>query len=197
MLIVYGATAGVSVVKLYAGAFFPGIMLATLYVLYVIVIAKWKPHLAPPMSAEERFVPLPPMNQQISESISDKVVVGLVSALKGKRNTHVSTQEILKQLGIALLPLITVVLLSGLVYFKLTAPLVVEELDPINIGKQPVLMCRFHYNLPLQTPPVLKCFPKCTGILLILIGYCIAELIVHGFPDHIKISVLTKNGRDE
>lgn len=126
MLIVYGATAGVSVVKLYAGAFFPGVMLATLYVLYVIVIAKWKPHLAPPMSAEERIVPLPPMNQQISESISDKVVVGLVSALKGKRNIHVSTQEILKQLGIALLPLITVVLLSGLVYFKLTAPLVVE-----------------------------------------------------------------------
>jgi TRAP-type mannitol/chloroaromatic compound transport system permease large subunit len=126
MLIVYGATAGVSVVKLYAGAFFPGVMLASLYVLYVIVIAKWKPHLAPPMSAEDRFVPLPPMNQQIAESISDKAVVGLVSALKGKRNANVSTQEILKQLGIALLPLITVVLLSGLVYFKLTAPLVVE-----------------------------------------------------------------------
>jgi TRAP-type mannitol/chloroaromatic compound transport system permease large subunit len=52
--------------------------------------------------------------------------VGLVSALKGKRNANVSTQEILKQLGITLLPLITVVLLSGLVYFKLTAPLVVE-----------------------------------------------------------------------
>jgi len=30
MLILYGATAGVSVVKLYAGAFFPGIMLAGL-----------------------------------------------------------------------------------------------------------------------------------------------------------------------
>ena len=126
MLIVYGATAGVSVVKLYAGAFFPGIMLATLYLLYVIVLAKWKPHMAPPMSAEDRFVPLPPMNQQIAESISDKAVVGLVSALKGKRNANVSTQEILKQLGITLLPLMAVVLLSGLVYFKLTAPLVVE-----------------------------------------------------------------------
>ena len=126
MLIVYGATAGVSVVKLYAGAFFPGVMLATLYVLYVIVIAKWKPHMAPPMSAEDRFVPLPPLNQQIAESISGKAVVGLVSALKGKRNANVSTQEILKQLGITLLPLMTVVLLSGLVYFKLTAPLVVE-----------------------------------------------------------------------
>ena len=34
MLILYGATAGVSVVKLYAGAFFPGIMLAGLYILY-------------------------------------------------------------------------------------------------------------------------------------------------------------------
>ena len=32
MLIVYGATAGVSVVKLYAGAFFPGLMLAGLYI---------------------------------------------------------------------------------------------------------------------------------------------------------------------
>ena len=32
MLIVYGATAGVSVVQLYAGAFFPGIMLAGLYI---------------------------------------------------------------------------------------------------------------------------------------------------------------------
>ena len=33
LLIVYGATAGVSVVQLYAGAFFPGLMLASLYVL--------------------------------------------------------------------------------------------------------------------------------------------------------------------
>ena len=40
LLIVYGATAGVSVVQLYAGAFFPGIMLAGLYVAYVIIVAK-------------------------------------------------------------------------------------------------------------------------------------------------------------
>src|SRR2546423_5837494 len=37
MLILYGATAGVSVVKLSAGAFFPGIMLAGLYMLYTII----------------------------------------------------------------------------------------------------------------------------------------------------------------
>ena len=56
LLIVYGATAGVSVVKLYAGAFFPGIMLAGLYVVYVIVVAKLKPHLAPPLSEERAQV---------------------------------------------------------------------------------------------------------------------------------------------
>ena len=66
LLIVYGATAGVSVVKLYAGAFFPGIMLAALYVLYVIVVAKVKPHLAPPLSESERQVPLPPLSQALS-----------------------------------------------------------------------------------------------------------------------------------
>ncbi|MFZ3117647.1 MAG: TRAP transporter large permease subunit, partial [Variovorax sp.] len=53
LLIVYGATAGVSVVQLYAGAFFPGLMLASLYVLYVVLVAKLKPVWAPPLSAAD------------------------------------------------------------------------------------------------------------------------------------------------
>jgi TRAP-type mannitol/chloroaromatic compound transport system permease large subunit len=57
MLILYGATAGVSVVKLYAGAFFPGIMLAGLYVLYTAIMAVLNPKLAPKLPAEERNVP--------------------------------------------------------------------------------------------------------------------------------------------
>src|SRR5215211_5069152 len=60
LLIVYGATAGVSVVQLYAGAFFPGIMLATLYVGYVIVLAKFRPELMPPLSVADQKVDLPP-----------------------------------------------------------------------------------------------------------------------------------------
>ncbi len=57
MLILYGATTGVSPVKLYAGAFFPGLMLAGLYMLYVIVLCWWKPELAPKLPKEERNVP--------------------------------------------------------------------------------------------------------------------------------------------
>ncbi len=54
MLILYGATAGVSVVKLYAGAFFPGLMLAGLYMLYVVVMTLLNPKLAPQLPPEQR-----------------------------------------------------------------------------------------------------------------------------------------------
>jgi len=57
MLILYGATAGVSPVQLYAGALFPGLMLAGLYILYVMGRAMLNPKLAPPMPKEERNVP--------------------------------------------------------------------------------------------------------------------------------------------
>jgi len=57
MLILYGATAGVSVVKLYAGALLPGIMLAGLYMIFTMIMALLNPSLAPKLSDEERNVP--------------------------------------------------------------------------------------------------------------------------------------------
>ena len=56
LLIVYGAQAGVSVVKLYAGALIPGFMLAAMYILYVVGLSILKPHYAPPLGAEHRNV---------------------------------------------------------------------------------------------------------------------------------------------
>ncbi|MBM3525845.1 MAG: TRAP transporter large permease subunit, partial [Alphaproteobacteria bacterium] len=58
MLILFGATAGVSVVKLYAAAFFPGLLLASLYVLYAIGVAVVRPHWAPRLPAEVAATPL-------------------------------------------------------------------------------------------------------------------------------------------
>jgi len=58
MLILYGATAGVSPVQLYAGALFPGLMLAGLYIAYVMIRAMLNPKLAPPLPVEERNVPV-------------------------------------------------------------------------------------------------------------------------------------------
>jgi tripartite ATP-independent transporter DctM subunit len=53
MLIVYGATASVSVVRLYAGALIPGFLLAGLYVVYVVTRAAMNRELAPPPPREE------------------------------------------------------------------------------------------------------------------------------------------------
>lgn len=57
MLIVYAAASGVSVVKLYAGAMFPGAMLAGLYIVYVMGRAMINPKLAPKPPKEQTDIP--------------------------------------------------------------------------------------------------------------------------------------------
>ena len=122
LLIVYGATAGVSVVQLYAGAFFPGIMLASLYIGYVIIVAKLKPSLAPPLSAEDRRVPLPAFAEIISDTISKKALPGLIGAIKGKRNAGVPMRTLLNHLLIVMLPALAVASIMGVIYLSVTAP---------------------------------------------------------------------------
>ncbi|WP_101047653.1 TRAP transporter large permease [Macromonas nakdongensis] len=126
LLIVYGATAGVSVVQLYAGAFFPGIMLAGLYIVYVILIAKLKPQWAPPLTAEQRFVPLPPPLLKIGAQGGASALAGLVKALKGRNNAAVPTGYLLRQLGIALLPAVLFAVVALASYQSVTR-VVVEE----------------------------------------------------------------------
>lgn len=127
LLIVYGATAGVSVVQLYAGAFFPGLMLAGLYIVYVILVAKIKPSMAPPLSAEDRFVPLPPLTQKITNPDGTQhALVGLVAALKGRRNREVPTGHLLRQLLIVVAPLLLFVFVSLWSYRAVTEPLAAE-----------------------------------------------------------------------
>jgi tripartite ATP-independent transporter DctM subunit len=57
LLILYAATAGESVVKLYAGAFVPGFILAGFYIAYVVIRAIINPKLAPPLSEDHGKVP--------------------------------------------------------------------------------------------------------------------------------------------
>ncbi len=57
LLSVYGATAGVSVVRVYAGAFLAGYLLAGMYMVYVIVRAVLNPKLAPKLPKEDSDIP--------------------------------------------------------------------------------------------------------------------------------------------
>jgi TRAP-type mannitol/chloroaromatic compound transport system permease large subunit len=134
LLIVYGATAGVSVVQLYAGAFFPGVMLASLYVLYVILVAKLKPAWAPPLSAADRAVTLPPLTRRLTADSDRHALAGLVGALKGRRNAEVPAGFLLRQLGIVLLPGLLFALLAVTSYEAVTTVAAVAKYDIQEIG---------------------------------------------------------------
>lgn len=56
MLVVYGPMSGLSVGKLFFGAFLPGLLLSSLYCLYIIVLCLFKPQAGPAISEEERQV---------------------------------------------------------------------------------------------------------------------------------------------
>ncbi|MBL0933112.1 MAG: TRAP transporter large permease subunit [Rhizobiaceae bacterium] len=53
LLIVYAATSGISVVRMYAAALIPGMMLAGLYLIYVVTRALMNPSLAPKPTDED------------------------------------------------------------------------------------------------------------------------------------------------
>ena len=120
LLIVYGATAGVSVVQLYAGAFFPGFMLAFLYIGYVIVLAKWKPNLMPPLAESEQRVPLPPYAQALAARGANPLTT-LGRGLSGDA-AGVPQRTALVQLAISLLPALAIVAIIGVNYRIATAP---------------------------------------------------------------------------
>jgi len=130
LLILYGATAGVSVVQLYAGAFFPGLMLAGLYVVYVIMCAKIWPDAAPRLSEEDRRVELPKFAEIITKEKTKNVLLGILLAMKGKRNADVPMGALLSNLFIALLPALATVLIMGSLYLVATAP---EEAVPESL----------------------------------------------------------------
>jgi tripartite ATP-independent transporter DctM subunit len=78
MLILYGAVAGVSVVKLYAAAFIPGFGLTAAYIVYIVLLAMWKPHLAPKLPLEDRSASFGTMLYEILVSFMPLTVLTIV-----------------------------------------------------------------------------------------------------------------------
>ena len=68
MLILYGATSGVSVVRLYAAALIPGLMLAGLYVILIMVRAWLNPALAPKPPSAGQHIPLTQITWNLTTS---------------------------------------------------------------------------------------------------------------------------------
>ena len=77
MLVVMGPVMNISVAKLYAAAFGPGFLLASLYVGYLLLRCYMKPELGPPMPMEER---LSSSRQVIWELVAGMVPLGVLIA---------------------------------------------------------------------------------------------------------------------
>ncbi len=129
LLIVYGATTGTSVVQLYAGALFPGVGLALLYAVYVIIVAKFWPDMAPPLPEKDRIIPLPAGSKSIESQGFKLAATGLLSNFfKSKRDPAVSRQYMNRNVVLVMLPLLVTVLLSLVIYRVVTTPEVVYDI---------------------------------------------------------------------
>jgi TRAP-type mannitol/chloroaromatic compound transport system permease large subunit len=120
LLIVYGATAGVSVVQLYAGAFFPGAMLAGLYLTYIIVLAKLRPDLMPPLTESEQRVPLPPYAQALSTRGANALTTLGRTVVGG--TVGVPRRTVFAQFVVSLLPALAIAGLLLVTYRAATTP---------------------------------------------------------------------------
>ena len=132
MLIVYGAVAGVSVVQLYAGAFFPGIMLAGLYVAYVMVLAKIRPDLAPPLPLSERNVDMPTDLTAIRSKFGDKVLPAMAQALRDPAHAGVPSRTVVREMMVATLPALVFIVLMGLTWHAITKPDIVTDTSALQ-----------------------------------------------------------------
>ena len=75
LLILYGATAGESVPKLYAAAFIPGLLLSLSYLTYILIRVNLNPKLAPALPKEERQQSLSTILLRLLKSFVPIVVV--------------------------------------------------------------------------------------------------------------------------
>jgi tripartite ATP-independent transporter DctM subunit len=75
VFIMYGLTAGVSIGELYAAGVVPGLMLAAMYIAYIIIRCRVRPDFAPPASEEELSITL---KEKIG-LLRELVVPGLVA----------------------------------------------------------------------------------------------------------------------
>jgi len=70
VIIIYGPNAGVSIATLFTASIIPGLMLTTMYIIYIIIRCYLKPELGPALAVEERAVS--------KRELAGKILINLV-----------------------------------------------------------------------------------------------------------------------
>jgi TRAP-type mannitol/chloroaromatic compound transport system permease large subunit len=96
-------------------------MLAGLYIGYIIVLAKLRPDLMPPLPASERHVDLPPVAQKLAPRGSN-ALFGLSRALVEGGGAGVAKRTVLGQLFVTLMPGLFIVAVLAITWQMTTTP---------------------------------------------------------------------------
>lgn len=88
IMIIYGVLAQESVLRLFAAGVFPGLLLATLFVLYIVVCAIIKPAIVP---ESERKLSTMPLRQRLAATVHLLPVLGLVVVVMGSMYAGLAT----------------------------------------------------------------------------------------------------------
>lgn len=108
MLIVMADMSGLSVGKLFIGSVVPGLILAGLYMLYIIILCGRRPDLGPPLSPEERR--LMPMKKRLTMALVSLVPpVLLIMGVLGSIFTGLATPTEASAVGALLALLLTII----------------------------------------------------------------------------------------
>jgi tripartite ATP-independent transporter DctM subunit len=81
VLVLYGMIARQPIGRLWLAGVFPGIMLAGLFILYILVRCMFQPHLGPALSKEERQIPWKQRVRLLRSGIVPVVIIFMMSGL--------------------------------------------------------------------------------------------------------------------
>lgn len=164
VLVLYAMIARQPVGQLWLAGIFPGLLMATLFIVYIAVRCKLQPQLGPPLDAESRDVPraeklrlllagllplmifaammIPFVNGWTSlvESSAIGAMTALIAAvLKGRMNARVFENSVRKTLGIScmFMWIILAALCFGAVFDGLGAVRAIENLFTDRLGLSP------------------------------------------------------------
>jgi tripartite ATP-independent transporter DctM subunit len=164
VLVLYGMIARQPVGQLWLAGVFPGLLMAGLFILYIVIRCHWQPHLGPPLPAEERNIPLTEKLKLLHAGILPLVIfflmtglfmmgitslvessaVGAVAAtaaalIKGRLTRKVMEDTVRKTLGIScmFMWIILAALCFGAVFDGLGAVKAIEGLFLDQLGLHP------------------------------------------------------------
>jgi len=169
VLVLYGMIARQPVSQLWLAGVFPGLMMAAMFIIYIVIRCQWQPELAPVLPKEERQVPLARKLALLRAGLAPLFIFGLMAGLfltgkvslvessavgalaatfvawiKGRLNREVWENTLRKTLGIScmFMWIILAALAFGAVFDGLGAVKAIEGffLEKLGLGPWEVLI---------------------------------------------------------